>query len=118
MKETVDELTGDDKTDTQKFQERRDKDLKKYQKEVRDAQKDYAKKREKAQREYLKHHKQLPLPGRPAKGSRKRPRAHDREVTPDAPALRGFLYLPPKARPDKTGRSVCPGPFSIQRTPA
>ena len=61
MKETVDELTGDDKTDTQKFQERRDKDLKKYQKEVRDAQKDYAKKREKAQREYLKHHKQLPF---------------------------------------------------------
>lgn len=49
VKETVDELTGDDKTDTQKFQERRDKDLKKYQKEVRDAQKDYAKKREKAQ---------------------------------------------------------------------
>ena len=61
VKETVDELTGDDKTDTQKFQERRDKDLKKYQKEVRDAQKDYAKKREKAQREYLKHHKQLPF---------------------------------------------------------
>jgi Skp family chaperone for outer membrane proteins len=57
VKETVDELTGDDKTDTQKFQERRDKDLK----EVRDAQKDYAKKREKAQREYLKHHKQLPF---------------------------------------------------------
>ena len=55
------ELIGDDKTDTQKFQERRDKDLKKYQKEVRDAQKDYAKKREKAQREYLKHHKQLPF---------------------------------------------------------
>ena len=50
VKETVDELTGDDKTDTQKFQ-----------KEVRDAQKDYAKKREKAQREYLKHHKQLPF---------------------------------------------------------
>ena len=61
VKETVDELTGDDKTDTQKFQERRDKDLKKYQKEVRDAQKDYAKKREKAQREYLKHQKQLPF---------------------------------------------------------
>ena len=46
VKETVDELTGDDKTDTQKYQERRDKDLKKYQKEVRDAQKDFAKKRE------------------------------------------------------------------------
>lgn len=61
VKETVDELTGDDKTDTQKYQERRDKDLKKYQKEVRDAQKDYAKKREQAQREYLKHHKQLPF---------------------------------------------------------
>ena len=45
VKETVDELTGDDKTDTQKFQERRDN----------------AKKREKAQREYLKHHKQLPF---------------------------------------------------------
>lgn len=29
-----------------------------------------------------------------------------------------FLCLPPKARPDKTGRSVCPGPYSIQRTPA
>lgn len=118
VKETVDELTGDDKTDTQKFQERRDKDLKKYQKEVRDAQKDYAKKREKAQREYLKHHKQLPFQGRPAKGSRKRPRAHDREVTPMPRPSGAFLYLPPKARPDKTGRSVCPGPFSIQRTPA
>ena len=61
VKETVDELTGDDKTDAQKFQERRDKDLKKYYKEVRDAQKDYVKEREKAQREYLKHHKQLPF---------------------------------------------------------
>ena len=61
VKETVDELTGDDKTDTQKFQERRDKDLKKYYKEVRDAQKDYVKEREKAQRQYLKHHKQLPF---------------------------------------------------------
>ena len=61
VKETVDELTGDDKTDAQKFQERRDKDLKKYYKEVRDAQKDYVKEREKAQRQYLKHHKQLPF---------------------------------------------------------
>ena len=54
-------FTGDDKTDAQKFQERRDKDLKKYYKEVRDAQKDYVKEREKAQRQYLKHHKQLPF---------------------------------------------------------
>ena len=59
-----------------------------------------------------------PLPGRPAKGARKRPRAHDREVTPMPRPSGAFLYLPPKARPDKTGRSVCPGPFSIQRTPA
>ena len=106
VKETVDELTGDDKTDTQKFQERRDKDLKKYQKEVRDAQKDYAKKREKAQREYLKHHKQLPF---------------QEDLQKDLESARpsgAFLCLPPKARPDKTGRSVCPGPFSIQRTPA
>ena len=109
VKETVDELTGDDKTDTQKFQERRDKDLKKYQKEVRDAQKDYAKKREKAQREYLKHHKQLPFQEDLQK---------DLEVTPMPRPSGAFLYLPPKARPDKTGRSVCPGPFSIQRTPA
>ena len=98
VKETVDELTGDDKTDAQKFQERRDKDLKKYYKEVRDAQKDYVKEREKAQRQYLKH--------------------HDREVTPMPRPAGAFLCLPPKARPDKTGRSVCPGPRPIRRTPA
>ena len=117
VKETVDELTGDDKTDTQKFQERRDKDLKKYQKEVRDAQKDYAKKREKAQREYLKHHKQLPFQEDLQKDSKAPPRPRPRS-NPDARPSGAFLCLPPKARPDKTGRSVCPGPFSIQRTPA
>ena len=51
-------------------------------------------------------------------GSRNHPRAHDREVTPMPRPSGAFLCLPPKARPDKTGRSVCPGPFSIQRTPA
>ena len=57
----MDEITGDNKSDVQKFRERRDKDLHTYQKDVRDARKDYVKKREKAQQDYLKHHKELPL---------------------------------------------------------
>ena len=61
VKETVDEITGDNKSDVQKFRERRDKELHTYQKDVRDARKDYVKKREKAQQDYLKHHKELPL---------------------------------------------------------
>lgn len=61
VKETVNEITGDNKSDAQKFRERRDKDLHTYQKDVRDARKEYMKKREKAQQDYLKHHKELPL---------------------------------------------------------
>ena len=59
--ETFEELTGDSKSDTQKFRERREKDLKRYRKEIRDAQQDYLHKREKAQREYLKRYGHLPL---------------------------------------------------------
>ena len=61
VKETVGELTGNDKADAQEYRERRDKDMEKYRKDVRDARKGYAKKREEAQRDYLKHHKQLPF---------------------------------------------------------
>ena len=118
VKETVDELTGDDKTDTQKFQERRDKDLKKYSEGSPRRPEGLREETRKGPARIPEAPQAAPLPGRPAKGSRKRPRAHDREVTPMPRPSGAFLCLPPKARPDKTGRSVCPGPYSIQRTPA
>ena len=98
VKETSTSLPATTRPDTQKFQERRDKDLKKYQKEVRDAQKDYAKKREKAQREYLKHHKQLPSWEDLQKDLESAPRPRPRS-NPDAPPSGAFLCLPPKGPP-------------------
>ncbi|WP_294625233.1 hypothetical protein [uncultured Bilophila sp.] len=61
MKETVDELAGDDANDRKSFEERRMDDLKTYHKEVREARQDYINKREQAQKDYLKHHRQLPV---------------------------------------------------------
>ena len=97
VKETVDELTGDDKTDTQKFQERRDKDLKKYQKEVRDAQKDYAKKSSSPSRKTCKRISKAP--------PRPRPRSN-----PDAPALRGFFVSAAQGPPRQNGPERLPRP--------
>lgn len=61
VKETVDELAGDDKTDRQSYERQREQDLHTYHKEIRDARQEYVNKRTRAQEEYLKHHKRLPV---------------------------------------------------------
>lgn len=61
MKETVDELAGDDPAGKKSFEERRMDDLRTYHKEVREARQDYVNKREQAQKEYLKRHRELPM---------------------------------------------------------
>ena len=61
VKETVDELAGNDANDRKSFEDRRMDDLKTYHKEVQEARQDYINKRQQAQKDYLKHHRQLPI---------------------------------------------------------
>lgn len=61
VKETVDELAGNDANDRRSFEERRMNDLQTYHKQVREARQEYVNKRQHAQKEYLQHHRQLPV---------------------------------------------------------
>lgn len=61
VKGAVNDMTGDERTDAQKFRAQREEDLKDYRKDVQDAREDYMEKRQDAQKTYLKNHSQLPV---------------------------------------------------------
>ena len=61
VKGMVNDLTGNDKTDAQKYMDQRKEDMKEYRDKVMEARKEYMQNRQEAQADYLKDHKQLPM---------------------------------------------------------
>lgn len=61
VKGMVNDITGDDRKDAQKYMEQRKEDMKDYREKVLEARKDYMQSRQEAQADYLKNHKQLPI---------------------------------------------------------